>query len=217
MATKERKLSSKENLEVSLGGTDAIKIVKGEWKDIWEIKTGRAEPDDLSEVLPVQMGVYTEPFNIQWFQKQTGLKVVNNNKVYTSPDIEFLHATIDGEIKSEEAIFEAKHVSPFSAKDVVDRYYPQLQHYMIVTRLKKAYLSVLIGNLQHKIYEIKPDYEFMHKLIYAQTYLWNYIQYDIQPPDYVDFEAFCSRKEKLNGLTEKVKISVPSWLQETIH
>lgn len=220
MATKKKQQPNKisqKDIEVTFGGTDAIKLVKGEWKDIWEIKTGRSEKEDLSDVLPVQMGIHTEPFNIQWFEKQTGLQVVNNNKVYRNKDINFLHATLDGEIKSEQAIFEAKHVSPFSAKDVIDRYYPQLQHYMLVTGYKKAYLSVLIGNLQHKIYQVDADLEFIHKLLYAISHLWAYVQSDVQPPDYVDFESFTNKKEKINGISEAIAISLPSWLQETIN
>jgi predicted phage-related endonuclease len=220
MATKKKQQPNKisqKDIEVTFGGTDAIKLVKGEWKDIWEIKTGRSQKEDLSDVLPVQMGIHTEPFNIQWFEKQTGLQVVNNNKVYRNKDINFLHATLDGEIKSEQAIFEAKHVSPFSAKDVIDRYYPQLQHYMLVTGYKKAYLSVLIGNLQHKIYQVDADLEFIHKLLYAISHLWAYVQSDVQPPDYVDFESFTNKKEKINGISEAIAISLPSWLQETIN
>jgi len=206
-----------DKIQVTFGGTDAIKIVKGEWKDIWLLKTNRAEREDLSNVLPVQMGLHTEPFNIDWFEKRTGLEVTNNNKVYKNEDVEFLHATVDGIIDEKQAIFEAKHVSPFSAKDVIDRYYPQLQHYMLVTGLRKAYLSVLIGNLQHKIYEIDADIEFIHKLLYAETHLWAYVQADVQPPDYVDFEAFTQQKEKINGLSEEVIISIPSWLQGSVN
>ena len=58
-----------------IGGSDATKLYNGEWHTLWLEKTGDAEPVDLSDVLPVQMGVHTEPFNIQWFEKQTGLKV----------------------------------------------------------------------------------------------------------------------------------------------
>lgn len=219
MATKKRTTPNKiqDVLEVSFGGTDAIKLVEGKWKDIWEIKTGRVEKEDLSDVLPVQMGIYTEPFNIQWFEKQTGFKVTNNNDVYKNLDVEFLHATVDGIIDSEDAIFEAKHVSPFSVKNVVDKYYPQLQHYMLVTGLRKAYLSVLVGNLQHKIYEIEADIEFIHKLLYAETHMWAYVQADVPPPDYVDFHAFTTQKEKINGLSEAITISIPSWLQGTIN
>lgn len=220
MANKKRKNQREipaDKIQVTFGGTDAIKIVKGEWKDIWLLKTNRAEREDLSDVLPVQMGLHTEPFNIDWFEKRTGLEVTNNNKVYKNEDVEFLHATVDGIIDEKQAIFEAKHVSPFSAKDVIDRYYPQLQHYMLVTGLRKAYLSVLIGNLQHKIYEIDADIEFIHKLLYAETHLWAYVQADVQPPDYVDFEAFTQQKEKINGLSEEVIISIPSWLQGSVN
>ena len=29
-----------------IGGTDAVKIMNGKWFDLWQIKTGRKEPED---------------------------------------------------------------------------------------------------------------------------------------------------------------------------
>ncbi len=53
-----------------IGGSDCVKIMQGEWQELWEVKTGRREPDDLSDNLPVQLGTFTEDFNLQWFEKQ---------------------------------------------------------------------------------------------------------------------------------------------------
>ena len=33
-----------------IGGTDASRLVKGEWKDLWLEKIGRQQPPDLSSV-----------------------------------------------------------------------------------------------------------------------------------------------------------------------
>ena len=34
-----------------LGGTDAIRIVDGKWKELWDEKTGKTKREDLSDIL----------------------------------------------------------------------------------------------------------------------------------------------------------------------
>ena len=58
-----------------IGGSDATRIYEGDWHQLWSEKTGKNQYPDLSDVLPVQMGIHTEPFNIQWFEKQSEMKV----------------------------------------------------------------------------------------------------------------------------------------------
>ena len=36
-----------------IGGSDMRRIMEGDWISLWEEKTGRKKPDDLSDVLPV--------------------------------------------------------------------------------------------------------------------------------------------------------------------
>ena len=50
-----------------IGGTDAIRIMNGEWLELYQEKVGLTEPEDLSEVLAVQLGVHTEQFNLDWW------------------------------------------------------------------------------------------------------------------------------------------------------
>ena len=52
-----------------IGGSDCVKIMQGDWYDLWEIKTGRKQGDNLSDNLAVQMGSYTESFNLTWFEQ----------------------------------------------------------------------------------------------------------------------------------------------------
>ena len=47
-----------------IGGSDMMTIMNGDWEYLWQIKTGRAVPDDLSNVFPVQLGIATEEFNM---------------------------------------------------------------------------------------------------------------------------------------------------------
>ena len=62
-----------------IGGSDAKKIMEGDWFALWEEKTGRREGEDLSGILQVQLGSFTEDFNRFWFEKQTGLPVLTEN------------------------------------------------------------------------------------------------------------------------------------------
>jgi predicted phage-related endonuclease len=51
----------------ALGGSDANTIMGGDEKKLlrlWREKRGEAEPEDLSDILAVQMGSFTEPFNV---------------------------------------------------------------------------------------------------------------------------------------------------------
>ena len=48
----------------TIGGSDAVRIMEGDWHTLWKEKTGRQEPKDLSRVLPVQLGILSETLNI---------------------------------------------------------------------------------------------------------------------------------------------------------
>jgi len=54
---------------------DAAKIMAGEWRSVWREKKGLAEGDNLSGVLPVQLGSMTEPFNLAWAERTTGREI----------------------------------------------------------------------------------------------------------------------------------------------
>ena len=42
-----------------IGGSDCVKITNGDWLELWQIKTGRVESDDLSRNIAVQLGSWT--------------------------------------------------------------------------------------------------------------------------------------------------------------
>jgi hypothetical protein len=47
-----------------------------EIEHLWRLKRGEVEPEDLSGVLPVAMGVVTEELNRHWFEQVTGFSVI---------------------------------------------------------------------------------------------------------------------------------------------
>ena len=66
-----------------IGGSDCTKIMQGDWHDLWQIKTKRKEPDDLSENHQVQIGILTEAYNLEVFAKEYEVELENFQKEYT--------------------------------------------------------------------------------------------------------------------------------------
>jgi len=196
-----------------IGGTDAIRITEGTWKDLWLEKIGKVERKDLSGVLPVQLGIFTEEFNRRWYQEVTKERVVNIGDIFTHPQYDYIYGSLDGVAKGK--VFEAKHVNAFvKDQNIIDKYYPQVQHYMMVTGFSKAVLSVLRGNLSYNIFTIEKDKPFQRKLEIACHLFWFHVMNNIEPPEYIDFDLM----EKINNEDDierhfGTEISSDGWLQ----
>ena len=51
-----------------IGASEVGRIMEGNWLSLYEEKLGIKQPDDLSTIFAVQLGMQTEPFNIFWCQ-----------------------------------------------------------------------------------------------------------------------------------------------------
>ena len=101
----------------SLGGSDANRIMRGDWHTLWLEKTGRKEPEDLSENLPVQIGLATEDVNNKFFTLATGLHPVNDENASLKNVHQFMTATYDGVIMEEDVPIEYKHTNSNNTLD----------------------------------------------------------------------------------------------------
>ena len=191
-----------------IGGSDATRLYNGEWYELYLEKIGDKEPDDLSDVLPVQMGIHTEDFNIRWFEKQTGRSVHGHQETFFHTKYDFMYAHVDGMIMPNKdeldigvAILECKHTNAFTNEiKTADKYKAQIQHYLMCAGSKKCFLSMLFGNMKYGLAEIYVDEEFQKQLIAAEVLFWHMVQTKTPPPDYVDFNNFNEQiKEHNNG------------------
>ena len=215
-----KKQEKKSNMEIKqeikfdrrtgIGGSDATRLYEGDWYQLWSEKVGETEPADLSDVLPVQMGVHTEPFNINWFIKQTGYEVTRQQEFLTHPKYNYMYAHIDGVVENTDcsfAILECKHTNAFSnPQKCLDKYIAQIQHYLMVSGFNKAYMSVFFGNMKYDIIEVEANEMFQKKLIAAEVLFWYYVKNKKAPPDNVSWETFKVIGEQLDG---KHKVLVP--------
>ena len=175
-----------------IGGTDANRLVHDDsWLELYDLKVGNTEPTDLSDVLPVRIGTITEDLNREWFTKEMDLRVTQETQIWYN---KYIYGNLDGlvvaSMEAEEApiaVFEAKHSGQFMDTpkqhiNLIDRYYPQLQHYMLCTNINKAYLSIFFGNRSHKIFTIEEDSKFQKLLLKAYKVFWKAVQ-DKKPID----------------------------------
>jgi len=167
-----------------IGGSDAVKIMSGDWYDLWQEKTGKAEPKDLSTQFNVQLGTYTEDFNIAWFEHEYNLQVLAfQHEVSSKIDGIPFKATLDGVLKEDgkDVGLECKHTSSFRKFDDILAYYtPQIQLYMKVAKLDKMYLSVIFGNQwECKLIERSED-EWQRMLPILKDF-WNHVENNIPP------------------------------------
>ena len=167
-----------------IGGSDAVKIMSGDWHQLWLEKTGQGEPVDLSDQFNVQLGTYTEDFNIAWFEHEYNLQVLAfQHEVSTTIDGIPFKATLDGVLKEDgvDVGLECKHTSSFKKFDDILAYYtPQIQLYMKVAKLDKMSLSVIFGNQwECKLIERNED-EWQRMLPILKDF-WNHVVNKIPP------------------------------------
>jgi predicted phage-related endonuclease len=163
-----------------IGGSDANTILSGDVDRIlrlWREKRGEVEGEDLSGVLQVMLGSWTEAFNRQWYQRQTGNVVTDAGAVAACPIHDWRRCTLDGFIYEMGAIWEAKHTSAFAKpEEVLARYMPQLQHNMVVRGADRAILSVIYGNHKWEAYEVASDWMYQDELLEAEDRFWTCVR-----------------------------------------
>ena len=174
----------------SIGGSDANTIMSGNADrliQLWREKRGEAEPEDLSDNLAVQMGSFTEPLNVAWFEKCTGYDVHDRGMPYRRDwDGHPMAATLDGAVCERSTddrltpalgVFEAKHCGTRNTDaELFERYVPQLTHNCLVTDLSRAWLSVFKGNGDWMVMEYALDDAYAAALIEAERDFWRCVQ-----------------------------------------
>lgn len=179
-----------------IGGSDATTIMGGNPQKLvklWEEKTGRREPDDLSDVLCVQLGSWTEPFNAAWYQKTTGNQIICRNQAFRHRDIPWCRANLDGLIQKTDSrptysVWEAKHVSGWEDLEsvVVPRYTPQVYHNMHACGCSRGVLSILVGTSELRVFEFEANPMYLRELIRRETEFWDCVTQDSPPPEWLD-------------------------------
>ena len=170
-----------------IGGSDCVRILQGDWLSLWQVKTGRAESEDLSDNLAVQMGIHTEDFNLRWFEKQNGCVLAHHQLSFeqmigTVPAkgmIDAMWGNTDTQYKS---IIEAKHTNDRnSMESITERYMPQIQLYCHLAEATGCYLSVIFGNSRWESAYVSRNKEYFDSMWAVVSDFWGYVLRDEEP------------------------------------
>ena len=181
--------------KLGIGGSDAAVIMGlSHWKTparLWMEKTGRVEPDDISDSEVVYWGTILESVVADEFAKRTG-KRVKKSGMYRSLKYPWMLASVDRMVIGERAGLECKTTTEFNKNIWNDNqglgipiaYYCQIQWYMTVLGYPKWYIACLIGGQTYVWKEIPRDDVFIGELIMLSEKFWKNVVEDTCPePD----------------------------------
>jgi predicted phage-related endonuclease len=169
------------NRRTFVGGSDA-RIIMGQDATalvrLWQEKRGEVGSEDLSGNLVVQLGKATENLNRTWYERNTGRKVGDVQRLVRHSAIPYMAATLDGIVEGAGSVFEAKFMLPwsFSEEAAVEKHMAQLQHNMWVTHLKTAVLSILTGGGKWIEITVPIDPLYLSILVSAEKKFWRCVQ-----------------------------------------
>lgn len=190
-----------------IGGSDASSVIgMNPYKsntELWEIKTGRAEQEDISDKPYVQYGSKAEEYLRELFKldyPEYEVMYVENN-MWLNDKYPFAHASLDGWLKDKDGrygVWECKTTNILRSmqrekwKDrIPDNYYIQCLHYLMVTefdfvvlkaQLKSEFNGTTYIQTQHYKFERSEVEEDIEYLVKEEAKFWEYVKNDKRPP-----------------------------------
>ncbi len=169
-----------------IGGSDARIIMGNDESDLvrlWREKRGEVEPEDLSDVLIVQLGTVTEDLNRRWYERNSGQAIKDVQRRVQHPIHKWMAATLDGLIDPGGAVFEAKFMLPwtFSEEGAAEKHMAQLQHNMWVANARSAVLSIITGGGKWVEILLHADPLYQHLLLTAEKKFWRCVMSGEEP------------------------------------
>ena len=175
----------------SIGGSEIAAVIgMNRWRtpfQVWAEKTGRID-NAVQQSESMYWGTVMESILRQEFAKRTGYSVKEAHYIFASIDNPFMTANIDGYVdlgNGEYAVLELKTAGNYAESDWNDgcpiEYFCQVQHYLYITGMKKAFIAVLIGGNTFKYLEIDRDEDTIKTIVCCAKQFWNLVQTDIPP------------------------------------
>jgi putative phage-type endonuclease len=169
-----------------IGASDAP-VIMGETpfktpRALWTIKTGRAQEAPAGPA--ARRGQELERFARRAYERQTGIQVEPLCLVHQ--ELEWMRASLDGLSFDGATLVEIK--CPLSARDrtsaqqgrIPSQYHAQLQHQLEVSGAERAHYWSFHGT-EGILLEIRPDREYVRRLIEAETAFWQRVKDDRWP------------------------------------
>lgn len=177
-----------------IGGSDAAAIVNLDpWSSpmaVWLDKRGITEDSDATEAM--EWGLLLENIVADEFERRTGLYVTHRQLCALRADEPFLRVTLDGHVAESRDPAQGAELGVFESKTTgrEDRWEDgvpfhvqlQVQHQMLVTGLRHAWVAVLIAGQRMEIFELERDELAIGALLTAERSFWKRVVDNDAPP-----------------------------------
>lgn len=196
-----------------IGGSD-VAVICGLSKyksavELWMEKTGQLAPKEAGEA--AYWGNVMEPIIRNEFTLRTNLNVRLVPSILKHPVHSFMLANLDGVVDDPvcgECIFEAKTASAYKQEQweagIPEEYMLQLQHYLAVTGLQRAFIAVLIGGNQFKYKIVDRDEDIIEMIVKLEEHFWHCVT-NKTPPEMDGTEASTELLNRLYPLSNAGK------------
>lgn len=189
-----------------IGGSDAAAIIGlnpyMSNVDLWEIKTGRRQQEDISQKSYVRYGTEAEKHLRELFKLDYSEYTVfyEENNMFLNDAYPWAHASLDGwlcRVDGSHGIWECKTTNILNSHQkekwdnrIPDNYYCQILHYFMVTEFKFAILKaqlkydygddVMCITKHYRIEraEVEPDIQY---LVEKEKEFWECVKEDRKP------------------------------------
>lgn len=145
--------------------------------DVYLEKTGQAPPQPESE--PMRWGTLLEPVIVREFSERHGVRVICEEGIKRHPDYGFMLASLDGWAPDVPAVVECKTARSADGwgepgtGEIPSYYQTQVAHYLAVTGAAVAFVPVLIGAADFRVYRVERDDAFIEDIIEAESAFWH--------------------------------------------
>jgi putative phage-type endonuclease len=208
-----------------IGGSDVAPILGlSKWRsrlDVYLEKTGQVSSDQADSE-PMLWGRLLEPIIREEFAKRSGLNLVEPPPILMSKDHPFMIASLDG-LTDCGAVVECKTARSADGwgepgSDEIPVYYTtQVAHYMAVTGAQVAYVPVLIGASDFRIYTVPREDSFIADLIEAERLFWKEHVLAGVPPEPINAADAAKLWARDNGETIEVEPELADDIEELKH
>lgn len=176
--------------KLGIGGSDAASVIglnpyKGAYT-LWAEKTGKIP--EFEGNLTTEVGSFLEDFVAKLFMRETGKQVRRKNRILVNDQYPFAFADVDRLVVGEKALLEIKTTTSIPVmkkiknKEYPEQWYAQMTHYLAISGLEKAFLAVLIGCRDFKVFELDRDEAEIAALMKSEEEFWDMVQRGTPPP-----------------------------------
>tara|TARA_R100001163_G_scaffold59049_1_gene47623 strand:- start:1039 stop:1965 length:927 start_codon:yes stop_codon:yes gene_type:complete len=151
--------------------------------DVWHELVNGFEPKE--ENLTFRLGRELEPIIRTLFMEETGLKVINDNKIRYSNTYPYITTNLDGMVVGEKVPVEYKTTALGWDGEIPDQYFVQLQHQMYVTETTHCYFAILSLGFKKEliIQKYERDDSFIDNMVTELVRFWEeYVDTKEPPP-----------------------------------